>query len=74
MRTEAELRSLIAKAWAAYHQFMIGEGVEELRIGDQSTKFWKANPDKLLAYIRQLEAELARLTGGDARGAIGVVW
>jgi len=64
----AELRTKIAEAKTALHRLMLGDKEVEVNFGvNRGTKWAQANPDKLRAYINELETELAGMVGGGAR-------
>ena len=67
-----DLASRLADAEAAYHDLMTGRHAVKVQIEGQETEFNRASAPALMAYIRQLKAELAgRVSCG---GAIGVVF
>lgn len=77
MNDLAQLQSWLAAAQAAYHQLMIGQSAVEVIVdgGTFSTRFVKADADKLEAYIARLEGRIEALTFGARRaGAIGMIF
>lgn len=75
MATTAEK---LAEARDTYHRIMTGQAPSEVQIGDQKLRYSELGPmmaDKVQAYIRSLEQQLAREEGrAPTRRARGVIF
>jgi gpW len=70
--TVPSLADMLADAKLALHRLQIGQAAVEVTVaGGYTTKFTPANVDKLMAYVQQLQDQIA---GVQTRGAIGFVF
>ena len=77
MENLAQLQAWLAAAQTAYHQLMIGKAAVEVSVDGATftTRFAKADADKLESYMARLQAGIDSLTFGSRRGgAIGVIF
>jgi hypothetical protein len=71
----ADLRTKLAEAREALHKLMLGDKETQVGFGTNRLTQWaQANPDKLRAYISELEGKLAAATGDAAQSRRGPIY